>query len=306
MKAQAKADGATIRVGGPVSAGLDAAWVTAMLNDPVISQNIDFMSYHQYLMGGNQLNAQWDTYNGTESVLQATQDTLGVAAAYAYAGSLIAGGKQPQGKNLPVYITEYNLNWTFNKNCCQNDYTYGPLWNALYVADMLNEPFAYSGAPNSMSRLVYYAATAPPYYCIVGEIDSNMDCSYPTGTAAQPYPQYFTYQLFGSTSYLGLQNGGYMANAISPPTLGNGLVVSAFFTSSLDSVVLINPSQYTYTNMEVWLANTGYTSPTATLYKIVGGQSIQSSALSLSPTYGTGFSTTVTIPPYSVQAISLH
>lgn len=306
MKAQAKTDGATIRVGGPVSAGLDAAWVTAMLNDPTIAQNIDFMSFHQYLMGGNQLNATWDTYNGTKSVLQATQDTLGVANAYAYAGSLIAGGKQPQGKNLPVYITEYNLNWTFNKNCCQNDNTYGPLWNALYVADMLNEPFAYSGAPNSMGRMVYYAATAPPYYCLVGTVDSNMDCSYPTGSTAQPYPQYFTYQLFGSSSYLGLQNGGFMASAISPPTLGNGLVVTAFFTSNLDSVVLINPSKYTYQNMQVWLANTGYKSPTATLYQIVNGQSIQSSTLSLQPTFGTGFGTTVAIPPYSVQAISLH
>ena len=45
MKAQAATDGSTIHVGGPGSAGLDPSWVTAMLNDPVISKNIDFMSY---------------------------------------------------------------------------------------------------------------------------------------------------------------------------------------------------------------------------------------------------------------------
>src|SRR5581483_4135890 len=65
MKAQAKADGATIRVGGPVTAGLDANWTTTFLNDPTVAQNIDFFSYHQYLMGSAQLGAQWDTYNGT-------------------------------------------------------------------------------------------------------------------------------------------------------------------------------------------------------------------------------------------------
>lgn len=306
MKAQAKADGQTIRVGGPVSAGLDATWFTAMLNDPVISQNIDFVSYHDYLMGGTQLGAKWDTYNGTESVYQKTQDDLGPATSYEYAGTLVAGGKQPQGKNLPIYVTEYNLNWTFNQNCCSDDYTYGPLWNALYVADMLNVPFSYTGAPNSLSRLIYYAATAPPYYCLVGVIDTNMDCSYPSGSVAQPYPQYFTYQLFGSPTYLGLSNGGYLAKSAWPGTMGNGLVVTGFYTSTLDAVVLINPSQYTYTNMPINLQNSGLTSPKATLYQIVSGRSIQASTLSLTSQGGTSYSTTVTLAPYSVQAISLH
>ena len=306
MTAQAKADGKTIRVGGPVSAGLNATWVSAMLSDATIAQNIDFMSYHNYLMGGNQLGATWDTYNGTESVYQVTQDDLGPSNTYAYAGSLVAGGKQPQGKNLPIYITEYNLNWTFNKNCCQNDPTYGPLWNALYVADLLNEPFAYSGAPNSLGMLIYYAATAPPYYCLVGEIDTNMDCTYPTGTAAQPYPQYFAYQLYGSPSYLGLQNGGYMAASSYPGNMGSGLVVTAFYTSALDAVVLINPTPDTYTNMPINIANTGFSSAQATLYKIVNGQSIQSSTASLQSQGGTTYTTTVSMGPYSVQAISVH
>jgi hypothetical protein len=306
MKAQAKADGSTIRVGGPASAGLQPSWVTAMLNDPTISQNIDFMSYHNYLVGTPGLSATWDTYNGSPSIYQVTQDINGPANNYDYAGTLVAAGKQPQGRNLPIYITEYNLDWLFAKNCCSNDFTYGPLWNALYVADLLDAPFGYTGAPNSLSRLIYYAATAPPYYCLVGEIDTNMDCSYPAGSTPQPYPQYFAYQLFGSRNYLGLQNGGYMAAAITPPRLNNGLVVTAFFDSGLDAIVLINPSQYTYTAMPVYIANSGLSSPQGTLYQIVSGQSIQSSSVPLIPTGGTSYSTTVTLPPYSVQAIALH
>ena len=157
-----------------------------MLNDPVVSQNIDFMSYHMYLQGQSGQTAKWDTYNGTQSIYQVTQDNLGPANFYEYAGTLVGGGKQPQGKNLPIYITEYNLDWLFTKTCCSNDNTYSPVWNALYVADLLDAPFAYSGAPNSMSRLIYYAADNPLYYCLVAQLDTNMDCAKPpAGTAAR-------------------------------------------------------------------------------------------------------------------------
>jgi hypothetical protein len=306
MKNQAKADGQTIRVGGPASAGLLPDWITPMLNDPVISQNIDFMSYHMYMVGAPGETAKWDTYNGSESIYQITQDNLGPANFYEYAGTLISQGKQPQGKNLPIYITEYNLDWLFTKTCCNNDFTYSPVWNALYVADLLDAPFTYTGAPNSIARLIYYAANNPPYYCLVGVYDANMDCSYPAGSTPQPYPQYFSYQLFGSPLYLGLQKGGYMAASQFPARLSNGLVVSAFFTPSLDAIVLINPSQYTYTNMPVDIVNSGLASPQGTLYRIVNGQSIQASSLSLQAAGGTSYSTTVTMGPYSVQAIALR
>ncbi len=306
MKAQAKADGQTIRVGGPVSAGLLPTWITAMLNDSVLSQNIDFMSYHLYLDGVPGETATWDTYNSTESIYQITQDILGPANFYEYAGTLIAAGKQPQGKNLPVYITEYNLDWEFAKTCCSNDYTYSPVWNALYVADLLDVPYAYASAPNSIGRLIYYAASNPPYYCLVGVPDTNMDCSYPSGSAAQPYPQYFAFQLLGSPKYLGLQGGGYLAASMSPPRSSNGLVVLPFFTPSMDAIVLINPSQYTYTDMPINVVNSGLTSPQATLYQIANGQSIQSSSLSLSSAGGTSYSATVTIGPFSVQAIAIR
>jgi hypothetical protein len=305
MRAQAKADGSTARVGGPATAGMQSTWVNAMLADPTISQNIDFMAYHDYMDTNVQLGAQWNTYNGTMGVYQKTQNTgAGPLNVYLYATRLVAAGKQPQGKNLPIYNSEYNLDWDYAKNCCANDYTYSPVWNGMYIADVLNS--VYVGAPNTPSHMVYFAATAHPYFCLVGEINANMDCTYPSGSAPQPYPQYFLYQLLGATKYLGLQNGGFMAKSISPGTKGNGLVVTAFYTTNLDAVVLINPTADTFSNVPVSIANHGLTSPQGTLYEIVDGRSIQTSTLSLQSQGTTSVSTTVTLEPYAVQAISIH
>jgi hypothetical protein len=303
MRAQVKTDGSSARVGGPATAGLPSSWVNAMLSDSVISQNIDFLSYHIYPFSNVQLGAQWDTYNGVISVLQSTQNSgLGPLDYYLNATRLVATGKQPQGKNLPIYNTEYNINWDFAKTCCQNDPTYSPVWNGLFVAGGLNA--VYYGAPNVMQHMVYFAATAHPYFCLIGQINANMDCTYPTNPV--PYPQYFLYQLFGSPSYLGLQNGGSMAQSIAPGYLGNGLVVTAFYTSGLDAVVLINPSGTTLNDVPVVISNTGYSSASATLYQIENGQSINSSSLSLQSNGGTSYKATVTMQPYSVQAISIR
>jgi hypothetical protein len=305
MRAQIKADHSSARVGGPATAGLPANWVSAMLNDLVISQNIDFLSYHIYLFSNTQLEAQWNTYTNTWGVLQATQDSsLGPEQYFVNASRLVAAGKQPQGKNLPIYNTEYNLNWDYAKNCCQNDPTYAPVWNGLSVAGMLNG--VYAGAPNTIGHMVYFAAYAHPYFCLLGEIDSNMDCYYPYGSTPQPYPSYFLYQLFGAGNYLGLENGGHMAASVSPPEQGNGLVVTAFFTSNLDSIVLVNSTPDTLTNVPITLANTGFTGASATLYRIVNGNSIQSSALPLASQAGSSYSTEVTLAPNSVEAIAIR
>jgi len=305
MRAQAKADGSSARVGGPATAGLQSAWVSAMLSDATISQNIDFMSYHDYMFSNKQLSAQWNTYNGTTSVYQKTQNTgAGPLSTYLRAANLVAAGKQPQGKDLLIYNSEYNLNWDYAKTCCQNDPTYSPVWNSMYIADLLNA--IYSGAPHTISRMVYFAANAHPYFCLIGEINANMDCLYPSGSVPQPYPSYFAYQLFGATNYLGLQSGGHMAQSISPRTLGNGLVVTAFYTQNLDAIVLVNPGSETLRDVPVSAANTGISSANATFYQIVNGQSIRSSTLSLQLQGGTSYSTTVSLEPYSVQAISIH
>src|SRR5665213_2603752 len=284
MRAQIQADHSNARVGGPATAGLSSSWVNALLSNSITSQNIDFLSYHSYLFSGKQTAAEWNTYNNMVSIYQETQNSgNGPLATFEFAEKLVAAGKQPQGKNLPVYNTEYNLNWSYLKNCCQNDYTYSPVWNGMFVADMLNG--VYAGTANTVSHMIYFGATAHPYFCLIGELDANMDCTLPTTGQASPYPQYFLYQLFGSPTYLGLQNGGYMANTISPATYGNGLLVTAFYTSGQDAIVLINPSQYTYNGLPVLVTNTGFSSASATLYNIANGQSIRSSPLSVSYTH---------------------
>jgi len=83
-------------------------------------------------------------------------------------------------------------------------------------------------------------------------------------------------------------------------------VVTAFFTSSLDAVVVMNPSQYTYTDLVIDADDTGIVSPEATLYRIVNGEEIESGALTLNALGGTSFSAAVTIEPYSVQAIAIR
>ncbi len=305
MRAQAKADGSSARVGGPATAGLQSAWVNAMLRDATISQNIDFVSYHHYMFSNKELGALWNTYNGTISVYQRTQNTGdGPMSTYLRAANLVTAGKQPQGKDLLIYNTEYNLNWDYAKTCCQNDPTYSPVWNSMYIADELNA--IYSGAPHTISHMVYFAANAHPYFCLIGEINANMDCLYPLGSVPQPYPSYFPYQLFGATNYLALQSGGYMAQSISPRTMGNGLVITAFFTANLDAIVLVNPGSEPLSSVPVSATNTGISSANATLYQIVNGQSIQTSTLSLQPQGGTSYSTAVSLGPYSVQAISIH
>jgi hypothetical protein len=97
-----------------------------------------------------------------------------------------------------------------------------------------------------------------------------------------------------------------MAQSVWPPEQGNGLVVTAFFTSGLDATVLINPTADTLTNLHVNMDNTGYTASTATLYRIVGGRSIQSSSISLRHLSGTTYQAEVTMGPNSVQAIAIR
>ena len=121
----------------------------------------------------------------------------------------------------------------------------------------------------------------------------------------QPYPQYYTYQLLASNTYLGLMNGGYLASSVQPGTAAGGPVVTAFYDATQDAILITNPTSTDYGAVPVTLNNVGFGSPAATLYQIVNGASINSSSLSLSA-QGSGFTTTVNLTPYSVQAISLR
>jgi hypothetical protein len=303
IKQQAAADGATIRVGGPATSGMNETWVQALLSNSATAPYVDFVSYHNYIGGTDDVDAAWDTYKGNTPLYQLTQDSAkGVAAIYANAARVVAGGKQPLGAATPIYVDEFNTNWAFLKECCRNDPTYSPVWNALYVSDLLDT--VYSGSTQVPGQVTYYAATNHPYFCLVGELNKDMDCTLLPKSANVPYPQYYVYQLMASQDFLGMNSGGYMAASISPVASGAGLVIAAFYTAKQDSILIVNPTGKTYSEI-VSAQNTGLSSPVATLYQVVNGQSISSTPLTLTQS-GTAYNATVSIPPYTVLGISIR
>jgi hypothetical protein len=303
MKQQAAADGATIRVGGPTTAGANQTWITALLTNSSTAPYVDFVSYHNYIMASQDVNATWDTYNGNNSLYQRTQAPGGAASQFAKVASLVAAGQQPAGALTPIYVDEFNTNWAFIQDCCRNDPTYAPLWNAIYVSDLLNT--VYSGTAAVPGDLAYYAATNYPYFCIIGTWDSHMDCQYTTNSTPQPYPQFYAYQLMASSSYLDMNSGGYMAASIAPPSGGGGLVTTAFYTPNQDSLLIINPTSANYSSITINLQNTGYSSPHAVLYQIVDGQRINSQSLALTQSNGS-YTANIQVPAYTVLGIAVQ
>jgi len=295
--------GPPIRIGGPVLSGYSQIWLSTLLTNTSTAPYVDFVSYHQYMFGAGQLEAQWDTYSGVPSLYEETQDpSVGALANYKKVLTQVAAGKQPGGANTPVYVSEFNTNWAFFEDCCRNDSTYAPVWNSLYITDMLDS--VYNGALHVPNKLTYFAGSAYPYFCLIGVRDSDMDCLYSAGATPVPYPQYYAYQLFGSSSYLGISAGGHMAKSISTPTGGGGLATTAFYTSTQDAIVITNPTSTAYTQISVTFANPGFTSTQGKLYRVVNGSQISSSTISFSSS-GANRVTTIDIPAYSVQAISL-
>jgi hypothetical protein len=303
MKDAAAKVGGPIRIGGPVLSGYSQLWLSTLLTNTSTANYVDFVSYHQYMFGSGQLEAQWDKYSGVPSLYEMTQDpSVGALANYKKVLTQVAAGKQPGGANTPVYVSEFNTNWAFFKDCCRNDSTYAPVWNSLYITDMLDS--VYNGALRVPNKLTYFAGSAYPYFCLIGVRDSGMDCLYSAGATPVPYPQYYAYQLFGSSTYLGLSAGGHMAKSISTPTGGGGLATTAFYTAKQDAVVITNPTPTAYTQISVTFVNPGFTNTQGTLYRIVNGSQISSSTISFSSS-GANRATTIDIPAYSVQAISL-
>ena len=301
MKQQAATDGATIRVGGPTVSAGNPTWISALTTNTSTAPYVDFISYHDYIFGPQNINAQWSTYDGSMSLYQETQTIA--ASLYTSVSNLVKNGKQPLGALTPIYVDEYNTNYAFAQDCCRNDPTYSPVWNALYVSDLMNT--VYNGTAAVPGKFVYYAASQYPYFCLIGTWDTHMDCQYSVGSTPVPYPQYYAYQLLSDSNYLGLENGGYMAASVTPSTSGGGLAVTAFYTTTQDAILIVNPTATAYSQMDVTMQNIGFTStPQATLYQIVDGQSINTSSISLSTQNG-GYTATVSVPANSVMAISI-
>jgi hypothetical protein len=303
MKAQAVQDGQTIHIGGPVLSGYSQLWISTFLTNPGTAPYADFVSYHQYFFGSTQLQAQWDTYTGDVSLYEASQDpSTGVSAVYNKVLGQVALGSQPGGAKTPIYISEFNTNWAFFKDCCRNDATYAPVWNALYATDLLNS--IYNGSSHMPAKAVYFAGSAYPWFCMVGVQDANSDCLYSEGATPVPYPQLYAFQVLAAPAYLGLQGGGYMAKSISTPTGGGGLATTAFYTANGDALVITNPTATSYPAINVTFANPGTAATQGTLYSVANGAAINTTNISFA-TQGTSRTTTIAVPAYSVQAISL-
>ena len=298
MHAQAKADGQTIHTGGPVISQMSQAstWLPALLSNSVAAPYVDFVSFHLYITGQNNIDAgmTWsDLYSMTQS------STHGIAYYYQMVQSLVRAGHQPNAAKTPIYVTEYNNNWAYAVDCCRNDPTYAPLWNSLAISDFLNT--VYTGGSAVPSRLAYFNSTGK-YFCIMGAWNSNMDCD-PSQT--YPYPQFYALQLFAAPNYLNLQAGGNMAVSVSPGSTTSGLSATAFYTGTADEIVIVNPTATSYSAVNVTFANPGVVSATGTAYLLNRSNGeISTQSASLRPVSG-GYSATVAVPAYSTVALSL-
>jgi PKD repeat protein len=297
MRAAARQDGVTIRIGGPTLSRMSLVpeWVGALLSNPQTAPNVDFVSFHYYPTGASEISAgmTWSSlYTRHQSL------TNGLPFYYSQISALVKKGLQPNAANTPVYLTEFNTNWSFSLDCCRNSPVYAPLWNAATVADLLNSVYTGSNVPG---RMYYFAGTMPPF-CMFGAWNSAMDCN---ASSMEPYPQYYAYQLLASSSYLGLEEGGRMAASVSPATTQSGLMATAFYTAKSDAIVIINPTGTSYSQVTAVAKNSGYGTVQGSLHLLdsAHGQ-INTRSLVLS-NGSAGATATFDVPAYSVVALAI-
>jgi hypothetical protein len=307
MKNAAAAKGVSIRIGGPSTvSGAYVTWIPALLSDSRTAPYVDFVSYHHYPSGQNEARGgmTWDDLKvGPQTEYDRVQgiNALGAANYFKDVATKTANGSQPNRANTPVYLDEFNDNWWFGPNCCRNSFTYSPLFNTMYLANMLNS--VYQGSPNTPGKIYYYSANAFPYFCLMGAVNTKMDCATYT---MQAYPQLIAYKLLASSSYLGLSVGGFMAKSITPANTQAGLMATAFYTSSKNAIVIINPTNINYTQVQVRANNVGFGSAKGTVYLLNNAnRNITSSSLALTLVGTNSYSGRVDIPAYSVAAVSI-
>jgi len=297
MQARARQDGVTIRIGGPTISRLALAptWISGLLSNPQTAPYVDFVTFHFYPTGLKQIQ-EGMTWNSLYTRTQSDLD--GLTFHYSRIASLVRNGSQPNPSNTPIYITEYNDNWSFTPDCCRNHSSYAPLWNATVVADLLNT--AYTGA-KAPGKIYYYSGHMPPF-CMFGMWNASMDCS---NSTMDPYPQYYLYQLIASSGYLGLEAGGYMASSVTPATTQSGLMATAFYTANNDSLVIVNPTATHYTQTTVIVKNSGFGPTETSLYLLDSGHG-QINTRSLNLANGTdGLSAIIDVPAHSTVALAI-
>lgn len=295
------------KVGGPAlaaPAGNTATWIPRLLADTRTAPYVDFVSYHTYITG------QWDLDNhgGTMDWTYVYNITVDPTRSYQYLyrqlEALVRKGSQPDAAHTPIYLTEYNLNWVFKPNCCQNHAQYGPLWNAVVITEMLNS--VNDGASRLPDGLVYFmSASGNNYFCLVGATGVDyVNCTLPSGGDADKvyveYPSLLTYQLFAQSSDLGIEDGGYV---VPRPTVPSQLKAVALYTSTADSVVLINPWSTDYPELHLSLEHLGLQHLHGEVFTLVNNQLIRSD-LTLHA-LADKVAAEVSLPPYSTVAVKI-
>jgi len=282
--------------------GSTLSYLPILLNDSTAAPNVDFVSYHKYLAGSYDVShgELWDVDVPNDRTLYSREQdpNSGVAASHISVAKAVNAGRQPNATQTPIIVTEYNDNWSFSNDCCRNDLTYSPLFNSLWIIDQLNASYSGYRLP---TNLLYFSASTPTLHdCLVGRINTAMDCD---GSASQGYPQYWTYKLIGGSSFLNMQAGGNMAKSVSSTS---PIAATGFYTSAGDAVVITNPHAASL-NVAINLANVGAgVSSTGTQYLLNKTNStITPSTIVFSPSSG-GLRANVNIPGYSVIGIKLH
>jgi hypothetical protein len=292
-----------IHIGGPVIGrpDLHMSWMRALVTNASTAPFVDFLSYHSYF--GYNSNLTWNS--GTDNVYSRTQGSArGVMPIYAQVSKALSTGATSGGANTPIYITEYDTTSDSKVDCCRSSAQYAPVWNALFVSDLLNS--VYGGAAHVANRLNYYAINNRyAQACLFGIIDANMDCAYPTaGTPPSPYPQLQAYHLMAGSDLLGLSGGANLAASVSPPVTMNGIVVAGFYNAS-DNVLIVNPTATALSQVPVQILNTGYATANATEYLLnASNPNISTQSLGLTAS-GPGAVASVDLPAYSVVALKI-
>ena len=210
IQEQGKNDGVTLYTGGPAAANVA---FTQILTNATTAPYVDFYSYHLYLANDVDISdgMTWTGAGGKPSLYSMILNShTGVQARYLLADAAVKAATTPLGAHTPIFHDEYNDDWAFESDCCRDSPTYSPLYNSMVVAEMLNS--VYKGANEVPSRIIYYAASQPTF-CILGILDSAMDCAHATtGAQAQPYPQWYTYDLIFAPSFLTWRAAGHHGN----------------------------------------------------------------------------------------------
>jgi hypothetical protein len=301
----AAADGVSVRIGGPALGSplySGDTWLPALLNNPNLAPYFDFVSFHYYVAGTAQVNQgmTWVGGSGIPSLRSLTQaGSISLPPLYAKVTSLVRNGLQSDPLSTPIYIDEFNSDWTFLPDCCRNSPVYSPLWNTMFFVDLLN--VAANNNVQVPSKLLYYAANNPPF-CIAAPWNAAMDCKNAGASTATPYPQYYSFQLLEAPQYLGLVTGGSMV----PSTSSNGdLLTAAFMSGTSDELVAVNTSTTDYPAVSVLVTRDCSASTEATEFLLNSSNPQIATESVYLDCAGGGYTASIYVPGLSVVALKI-